>query len=55
MELWTVLVPVGKVVAYILSLLMVGTGLFILHFQSMLSQSTFKHSKTEIIVPTEVA
>ena len=43
MELWTVLVPLGKVVAYILSLLMVGTGLFILHFQSMLSPSTFTY------------
>ena len=43
MELWTVLVPVGKVVAYILSFLMVGTGLFILHFQSMLSLSTFTY------------
>ena len=43
MELWTVLVPLGKVVAYILSFLMVGTGLFILHFQSMLSLSTFTY------------
>ena len=43
MELWNVLVPLGKFVAYVLSLLMVGTGLFILHFQSMLSQSTFTY------------
>ncbi len=43
MELWTVLVPIGKFVAYVLSLLMVGTGLFILHFQSMLSLSTFTY------------
>ena len=45
MELWTVLVPLGKVVAYLLSLLMVGTGLFILHFQSMLSPSTFTYCR----------
>ena len=43
MELWTVLVPLGKFVAYVLSLLMVGTGLFILHFKSMLSLSTFTY------------
>ena len=43
MELWTILVPLGKFVAYALSLLMVGTGLFILHFKSMLSLSTFTY------------
>ena len=43
MELWTVLVPLGKFVAYVLSLLVVGTGLFILHFKSMLSLPTFTY------------
>ena len=45
MELWTVLVPLGKFVAYALSLLMVGTGLFILHFKSMLSLATFTYCR----------
>ena len=43
MEIWAILTPLIKVLLYILSFLAVGTGLFILHFRSLLSQPTFAY------------
>ena len=43
MEIWAILTPLVKVSLYILSLLAVGTGLFILHFRSFLSQPTLAY------------
>ena len=40
MEIWAILAPLVKVLLYVLSFLAVGTGLFILHFRSFLSQPT---------------
>ena len=40
MEIWAIITPLIKVLLYILSFLAVGTGLFILHFRSLLSQPT---------------
>ena len=54
MEIWAIITPLIKVLLYILSFLAVGTGLFILHFRSLLSQPTFAYccklvSKASII------
>ena len=43
MEIWAIITPLIKVLLYILSFLAVGTGLFILHFRSLLSQPTFAY------------
>ena len=43
MEFWAIITPLIKVLLYILSFLAVGTGLFILHFRSLLSQPTFAY------------
>jgi putative copper resistance protein D len=43
MEIWAILAPIVKVLLYILSFLAVGTGLFILHFRSFLSQPTLAY------------
>ncbi len=43
MEIWAILAPLVKVLLYVLSFLAVGTGLFILHFRSLLSQPTFAY------------
>ena len=43
MEIWAILAPLVKVLLYILSFLAVGTGLFILHFRSFLSQPTLAY------------
>ena len=43
MEIWAILAPLVKVLLYILSFLAVGTGLFILHFRSSLSQPTLAY------------
>ena len=43
MEIWAILAPLVKVLIYVLSFLAVGTGLFILHFRSLLSQPTFAY------------
>ena len=43
MEIWAIIMPPIKVLLYILSFLAVGTGLFILHFRSLLSQPTFAY------------
>ena len=44
MEIWAILAPLVKVLLYVLSFLAVGTGLFILHFRSFLSQPTLAYS-----------
>ena len=43
MEIWAILAPLVKVLLYVLSFLAVGTGLFILHFRSFLSQPTLAY------------
>ena len=43
MEIWAILAPLVKVLLYILSFLAVGTGLFIFHFRSFLSQPTLAY------------
>ena len=43
MEIWAILAPIVKVLLYVLSFLAVGTGLFILHFRSLLSQPTLAY------------
>ncbi|MDC3169831.1 CopD family protein [Paracoccaceae bacterium] len=43
MEIWAIVTPLIKVVLYVLSFLAVGTGLFILHFRSFLSQPTLAY------------
>ena len=43
MEIWAILAPLVKVLLYVLSFLAVGTGLFILHFKSFLSQPTLAY------------
>ncbi len=43
MEIWSILAPLAKVLLYVLSFLAVGTGLFILHFRSLLSQPTLAY------------
>ena len=43
MEIWAIVTPLVKVLLYILSFLAVGTGLFILHFRSFLSQPTLAY------------
>ena len=43
MEIWAILAPLIKVLLYVLSFLAVGTGLFILHFRSFLSQPTLAY------------
>ena len=43
MEIWAIVTPIIKVVLYVLSFLAVGTGLFILHFRSFLSQPTLSY------------
>ena len=45
MEIWSILEPLAKVLLYVLSFLAVGTGLFILHFRSLLSQPTFAYCR----------
>ncbi len=45
MEIWAILAPLVKVFLYVLSFLAVGTGLFILHFRSFLSQPTFAYCR----------
>ena len=45
MEIWAILAPLVKVLLYVLSLLAVGTGLFILHFRSFLSQPTLAYCR----------
>ena len=45
MEIWAIITPLIKVLLYILSFLAVGTGLFILHFRSLLSQPTFAYCR----------
>ena len=43
MEIWAILAPLVKVLLYVLSFLAVGTGLFIFHFRSFLSQPTLAY------------
>jgi putative copper resistance protein D len=43
MEIWAILAPLVKVLLCVLSFLAVGTGLFILHFRSFLSQPTLAY------------
>ena len=43
MEIWAILAPLVKVLLYVLSFLAVGTGFFILHFRSFLSQPTLAY------------
>ena len=43
MEIWAILAPLVKVLIYVLSFLAVGTGLFIFHFRSFLSQPTLAY------------
>ena len=43
MEIWAILAPLVKVLLYVLSFLAVGTGLFIIHFRSFLSQPTLAY------------
>ena len=43
MEIWAILSPLVKVLLYVLSFLAVGTGLFIFHFRSFLSQPTLAY------------
>ena len=45
MEIWSILAPLAKVLLYVLSFLAVGTGLFILHFRSLLSQPTLAYCR----------
>ena len=45
MEIWAILAPLLKVLVYILSFLAVGTGLFIFHFRSLLSASTYSYCR----------
>ena len=45
MEIWAILAPLLKVLLYILSFLAVGTGLFILHFRSLLSAPTYSYCR----------
>ena len=45
MEIWAILAPIVKVSLYVLSFLAVGTGLFILHFRSFLSQPTLAYCR----------
>ena len=45
MEIWAIITPLIKVLLYMLSFLAVGTGLFILHFRSLLSQPTFAYCR----------
>ncbi len=45
MEIWAIIVPLVKFLIYVLSFLAVGTGLFILHFRSFLSQPTFTYCR----------
>ena len=45
MEIWAILAPFVKVLLYVLSFLAVGTGLFILHFRSLLSQTTLAYCR----------
>ncbi len=45
MEIWAILAPLVKVLLYVLSFLAVGTGLFILHFRSFLSQPTLAYCR----------
>ena len=42
-RVWAILAPLVKVLLYVLSFLAVGTGLFILHFRSFLSQPTLAY------------
>ena len=43
MEIWVILAPLVKFLLYVLSFLAVGTGLFIFHFRSFLSQPTLAY------------
>ena len=43
MEIWAILAPLVKVLLYVLSFLAVGTGLFLFHFRSFLSQPTLAY------------
>ena len=45
MEIWAVLAPLVKVSLYVLSFLAVGTGLYIFHFRSLLSPTTYTYSR----------
>ncbi len=45
MEIWAIVTPLVKVLLYILSFLAVGTGLYILHFRSFLSQPTLAYCR----------
>ena len=45
MEIWAILAPLVKVLLYVLSFLAVGTGLFIFHFRSFLSQPTLAYCR----------
>ncbi len=46
MEIWAILQPTVKFLLYVLSFLTVGTGLFILHFRTLLSPSTYAYCCT---------
>jgi len=45
MEIWAILAPLVKVLLYVLSFLAVGTGMFIFHFRSLLSQPTLTYCR----------
>ena len=45
MEIWAVLAPLVKVLIYVLSFLVVGTAMFILHFRSLLSAPTYSYCR----------
>ena len=45
MEIWAILAPLVKILLYVLSFLAVGTGLFIFHFRSLLSQPTLAYCR----------
>ena len=48
MEIWAIVTPLVKVLLYVLSFLAVGTGLFIIHFRSFLSQPTLAYCRNLI-------
>ncbi len=41
MEIWAILQPIVKLLLYVLSFLALGTSLFIFHFRTLLSRSTY--------------
>ena len=46
MEIWVILQPIIKLLLYVLSFLALGTGLFIFHFGTLLSTSTYVYCCT---------